>query len=67
MEKLEMKINIFKEREDYIFNKGKHDGLNEEKTNIARKMLSDNIDQKTISKYTGLNKKQIQNIKYKVD
>ena len=45
------------------FNKGINKGIKQEKKQTALNMLNDNIDLALISKYTGLNKKQISVLK----
>lgn len=42
---------------------GRKEGKEKEKIDIAKKMLKDGLDIETISKYTGLKKEQIENIK----
>ena len=42
--------------------KGIEDGKRNEKINIAKKMKNDNVDIKTIAKYTGLTKEEIEKI-----
>jgi DNA repair protein RadC len=42
--------------------KGKEEGREEEKREIAKRMKKDGIDVKTIEKYTGLTKEEIEKL-----
>ena len=60
-EKVERKI--FNTRIKNATLEGKDEGIKEEKTNIARKMLESNMKVEDISKFTGLTKKEIEKLK----
>jgi len=52
-----------KARLDYSFEKGIEKGIEKERFDAARKMLSDGLDIKIIMKYTGLSEAEVNDLK----